>query len=62
MTIDDILKMAREVWQLDYFSGSEVAKLERFASLVAAAEREACEDLRQQRDDLHDEVEKLRKE
>jgi hypothetical protein len=44
MTSDDILKMAREVWQLDYFSGSEVAKLERFAALVAEAERDSLQE------------------
>lgn len=39
MTRDDIIKMAREAgigWWLDD------GKLERFAALVAAAEREAC--------------------
>ena len=43
MTKDDIIRMAREA-QLPYYWGSEVPcnleKIERFAQLVAAAERE----------------------
>lgn len=49
MTRDDIIRMAREVGILDFRDedNSEYVKdvlddLERFASLVAAAEREAC--------------------
>lgn len=38
MTRDDIISMAREAG-IDYGFGAE---LERFAALVAAAEREAC--------------------
>jgi len=49
MTKDDIIRMARDVGILDFRDedNSEYVKdvlddLERFASLVAAAEREAC--------------------
>ncbi len=51
MTRDDIIRMAREsgfevdsddVWITD---GFWVEELERFAKLVAAAEREACADI-----------------
>ena len=46
MTRDDIIKMAREAeceetWGADAFRFGEV-ELERFAALIAAAEREAC--------------------
>lgn len=50
MTRDDIIRMAREVGagepeslygRTDYFAMTEY-ELERFAALVAAAEREAC--------------------
>jgi len=43
MTRDDIIRMAKEAhahhlnWDADYIEGTE-----RFAALVAAAEREAC--------------------
>jgi hypothetical protein len=51
MTRDDIIRMAREAWLSEYGSlimlaGEDVEinveDLERFAALVAAAEREAC--------------------
>ena len=45
MTRDDILKMAREAKLLGEVNGWDVwypDELERFAQLVAAAEREAC--------------------
>jgi hypothetical protein len=44
MTKDDIISMAREVWGDDSgkpWSESALLHLERFANLVAAAEREA---------------------
>lgn len=50
MTRDDIIRMAREVGagepeslygRTDYFAMTEY-ELERFAALIAAAEREAC--------------------
>ncbi len=42
MTRDDIIRMAREAGgSLGGFGGT-VSELERFAALVAAAEREAC--------------------
>ena len=48
MNRDDIIRMAREAMQSDsqmmggtYFT-LEVSDLERFAALVAAAERQAC--------------------
>ena len=42
MTRDDILRMAREAGWSFMEAGMESRKLERFAALVAAAEREAC--------------------
>jgi hypothetical protein len=56
MTRDDIIRLAREAGYPDYAMGlaSEDAwqKTERFAALVAAAEREACAKLC---DELRDE-------
>jgi hypothetical protein len=43
MTRDDIIRMAREAG-LDGF-GTPLGGIERFAALVAAAEREACADI-----------------
>ncbi len=44
MTRDDIIRMAREAWGLEFIPESDVPKLERFADLVAikvaASERE----------------------
>ena len=43
MTREDIIRMAREAWFGDGPENVHVPKeLERFAALVAAAEREAC--------------------
>jgi hypothetical protein len=44
MTRDDIIRMARETDCLDdqHYGSVWADKLERFANLVAAAEREAC--------------------
>jgi hypothetical protein len=43
MTRDDIIRLAREVWSAgDVYIGPSTESLERFAELVAAAEREAC--------------------
>jgi len=44
MTRDDIIRMAREAGWTDYSLKHpvETQRLERFAALVAAAEREAC--------------------
>jgi hypothetical protein len=43
VTRDDIIRMAREVWSAgDVYIGPSTESLERFAALVAAAEREAC--------------------
>ena len=41
MTRDDIIRMAREA-NLWMTSDERIAAVERFAALVAAAEREAC--------------------
>lgn len=49
MTRDDILRLAREVWGLIYISESDVSKLEKFAALAAASEREACAKLCEER-------------
>jgi Ribonuclease G/E len=40
MTSDDIIRMAQEAWGLEFIPESDVPKLERFAALVAEAERE----------------------
>lgn len=45
MTRDDIIRMAKEAWGLEYVSEFDVPKLERFAAIVAEAEREACADI-----------------
>jgi hypothetical protein len=43
VTRDDIIRLAREVWSAgDIYIGPSTESLERFAALVAAAEREAC--------------------
>jgi hypothetical protein len=50
MTHDDIIRMAREAAQkpewsdraVEVYGLRDIAMLERFAALVAAAEREAC--------------------
>jgi hypothetical protein len=44
MTKDDVIRMAREAgWEMgDDLSDGFGVRLERFAALVAAAEREAC--------------------
>ncbi len=54
MTRDDITRMAREAhmhhmaWDDDYIEGTE-----RFAALVAAAEREACAEMCERRKSLY---------
>lgn len=45
MTSDDIIRMAREAGYGDAMSDIHAPALERFAELVAQAEREACIDL-----------------
>ena len=42
MNIDDIIRMAREAEAWDQIDHDGIAALERFANLVAAAEREEC--------------------
>lgn len=42
MTTDDILRMAREAGLLIPTYRDHITHLERFAAIVAAAEREAC--------------------
>lgn len=43
MTRDEIIRMAREVWSAGgLYIGPSESSLERFAALIAAAEREAC--------------------
>jgi hypothetical protein len=42
MTRDDIIKMAREAGLTGLMEGGLIDYFERFAALVAAAEREAC--------------------
>ena len=44
MNRDDVIRMAREAgWDMDETVDGFSVRLERFATLVAAAEREACE-------------------
>ena len=38
----DTLKLATEVWQTSHWTSEQLKRLERFAELVAAQEREAC--------------------
>jgi hypothetical protein len=47
MTRDDIMRMARETDCLDdqHYGSVWADKLDRFANLIAAAEREACAEL-----------------
>ena len=45
MNRDDIIRMAREAGICDWETSAYKNELERFAALVAAAEREACLDL-----------------
>lgn len=52
MDREEILRMAREAWQLEFIQKSDVSKLERFAELVAAAEREACATLVEKNADM----------
>ena len=45
MNRDDIIRMAQDCWPSDrrmWSVDADLPRLERFASLVAAAEREAC--------------------
>ena len=42
MTRDDIIRMAREASGHDFMGPRTIEFAERFAALVAAAEREAC--------------------
>lgn len=43
MTREDIIRMAREVWSAgDTYIGPSISSLSEFSALVAAAEREAC--------------------
>lgn len=44
MTRDDIIRMAREAG-LIWWTSHQMPLLERFAALIAAAEREACADI-----------------
>ena len=51
MNIDDVTRMAREAQMPFYWRTGEITyldKLERFAALVASAEREACAGLRKE--------------
>ena len=45
MTRDDVIRMAREAGMLAPQYRDHIEQLERFAALVAAAEREACVEL-----------------
>jgi len=65
MTRDDIIRLAREVWSAgDVYIGPSTESLERFAALVAAAEREALESenktLKDQIKELENELFELR--
>ena len=45
MTRDDIIRMAKEAAAWDLIDHDGITALERFAALVAAAEREACAEI-----------------
>lgn len=42
MNREDLLKLAQEIWGKSDWNDAQAGRLERFAALVAAAEREAC--------------------
>ena len=42
MTQDEIIRMATEVWGYSEWKGAALERLDRFAAIVAAHEREAC--------------------
>ena len=42
MTQDEIIEMARQVYGTDKWNVGQLKRLEAFAKLVAAKEREAC--------------------
>ena len=42
MTRDEIIRMAQEIWGKSEWNDAQAERLERFAALVAAKEREAC--------------------
>ena len=54
MTRDDIIRMGKKVWALEFIPESDVMKLERFAALVSAAERERIEELEKITGDMAD--------
>jgi len=57
MTHDDIIRLAQEVWSAgDVYIGPSTESLERFAALVAAAEREACAKLCEEMARRHDDI------
>jgi hypothetical protein len=55
MTHDDIIRLARESGWTEYslLHAVEVQRLETFAALVAAAEREACAEMCERRKSLY---------
>lgn len=60
MTRDDVIRMAREAWTLEFIPDSDVSKLEHFAVLVAAAERVACAKVCEEIEDEYRERESIR--
>lgn len=52
MNKEEITRMAREAWKLEFIPKSDVMSLERFANLVAAAEREASINAYRERNQL----------
>lgn len=42
MNREDLLKLAQEIWGKSDWNDAQAGRLERFAALVAAAEREQC--------------------
>ncbi len=55
MTRDDIIRMAKEAgWQNTAILQADLRALERFAALVAEAEREACADICDQYSDIRE--------
>lgn len=60
MTRDDVIRMAREAGDVEHTLTSDLEFLERFAHLVAAAEREACAKVCEEIEDEYREHESIR--
>ena len=56
MNREDLLKLAQEIWGKSDWNDAQAGRLERFAALVAAAEREACAKVAEEWSKRHDDV------